>query len=136
MSKKCASLINSVMSKVRGAWFIAGMSLLCACCITLCVILPRIVHPCKRGEVYDSALKRCRLQCPDGENQTYNAERRVCDCPSHLPVFDPATLKCVRFGDALGAGGASTSCEPPPSVDLVSGKVNNPTHFASLSPLL
>lgn len=110
------------------AWFIAGMSLLCACCIALCVTLPLTVHPCKRGDVYDAALKRCRMRCPDQVNQTYNSARNACECAPNVPTFDPRTQKCVQLADTGGA--ASSSCSPPPSVDLLSGKVNNPTHFA------
>lgn len=119
---------------------IVCLSVFCAACITLCVVLPLYVHPCGSGYTYDVTVQKCRLSCSQegSENgQTYNYTTHVCECPDYAPVYDATNKMCVPKCSAQEYYSSQkkacvpvvVSCSPAPSVNAATGAINYATHF-------
>lgn len=115
------------------------MSVVCAACITLCVVLPLYVHPCPSGYKYDDSILMCRKTCLNEgkENgEAYNYETHKCECPSYAPVYDATNKVCIPkcsadevYNDAKKACVPYVpSCAPAPYVDT-SGNIYYAEHY-------
>lgn len=131
----------SIKMQAKDAGLVAGLSVVCAACIVLCVVLPMYVHPCPSGYTYDESIMMCRKTCSGetGEDeyaQVYNYTTHMCECPSYAPVYDTKNKMCTPKCSAQEVYDSTLkacvpyvpTCSPAPYVDP-DGTINYADHY-------
>jgi hypothetical protein len=114
-------------------------ALLIAFAAVLPSLVPKYIHLCPKGQIYDKDNRICRKPCPgEGKGgQLYDAVKKTCSCSSVRPIYDEPSKTCIPqcdahetydFKAAACIPDAVNDCLPTPSV-AADGTILYPSHF-------